>query len=363
MLKKNFPEAVARNTLFLQRNLNDGVLFRAHVKNNPYAAQEERDDEWTDRECLSVSDREWVIESCRRAVSVYRDVDDDTIPEAYPTAHFGESVYSAMLGGDVRFVGNGYQTCSGAKPLLREAADLESLRDYEKNRWVTVFAESARYFAKAAGGDFTLRYFITIDALNLAVELLGSTEAYYALYENEDLLKKIMEFGVGYNHWFYTFQKQIYEANNRAALGNDFYDLYDRTWHSVDAYDVCDPAMYAAFGFEYQQELIARTGGGMLHTHGTGLLRLLPYITKLKGLSALQIGRDLYSGEELEISHLRDIRRATGDIPLRTSVSVEEFINGVKERSLPGGVEYNCAVETVDEANRLAAIAKEYRAY
>ena len=99
----------------------------------------------------------------------------------------------------------------------------------------------------------------------------------------------------------------------------------------------------------------------MPHTHRTGLLRILPHIAKLRGLGVLQIGRDLYSGEWLAFDHLPEIRKMTGDIPLRYHVGVEEFENGIKNKALPGGVEYLCEVKTIDEANRLAYLAKEYR--
>jgi len=112
---------------------------------------------------------------------------------------------------------------------------------------------------------------------------------------------------------------------------------------------------------EYQQALINKVGGGRLHTHGTGLLGLLPYISQLKGLGTMQIGRDLHHEEELSIEHLPHIRKATGDTPLMVHVSEKEFLDGIKNRTLPGGTEYHCAVKSIEDANRLAGMAKEYK--
>jgi hypothetical protein len=363
MYKKNHQEAVERNKLFLQRKLMNGILLKTAVRENPYVKPENRDNTWTDRECLAVTDKEWVISDCRLKARVYQDIDDDTITEAYPTAHFGESFYSAMLGGKIRFVGSEYYTCSGADPLVKNEVDIEKLGCYEYNNWTNIFKESASFFAKETKGDFWLKYLITIDSLNLAVELLGTTEAYSMINDDKNLLRKIMAFGVDYNDWFYRFQKKIYEENNKAALGDDeLYDLYDKTWYNIDAYDICSPETYKEMGFEYQQALINKVGGGMLHTHGTGLLRILPLISRLKGISVMQVGRDLEANKEISFEHLASIREATGDTPLRINVSTEEFLDGIKNRNLPGGAEYTCNVKDIEEANRLAYMAKEYRA-
>ena len=362
MLKLNYQEAVERNKRFLKRQMMDGILFSALVAQNPYAAPEERDTTWKDRPCLAITDKEWVLEDCHRKATIYLDIDDDTIPEGYPTLHFGESVYVYLLGGEVRFVGSEYHTCSGAKPMITCVEDLDKLRDYKDNEYVRTFRKIAEYFAANTNSNFWLKYLITIDALNLAVELLGTTEAYIAVHDNEALLRKIMEFGCEYNEWFYRLQKAIYAENNKAALEDkELYELYDKTWYSIDAYDICRPETYAKLGFEYQQELINRVGGGMLHTHGTGLLKLMPEIAKLKGLSMLQIGRDLYSGEELAFEYVRQFREITGDTPLTTYISEQEFLEGIKNKTLPGGTLYTCWVKDTETANKLAYMAKEYR--
>ena len=100
----------------------------------------------------------------------------------------------------------------------------------------------------------------------------------------------------------------------------------------------------------------------MLHTHGTALMEMLPLISQLKGLGVMQIGRDMKGSEpELGMEHLLNIRKITGDTPLRINVNVQEFLEGVKNKTLPGGAEYFCNVKDINEANKLANIAKEYK--
>jgi len=361
-MMKNRQETIARNRLFLKRQLTDGILFKSVVTNNPFALTDVRDNEWKERECLAVSDKEYVIKHCKAQAQVYRHIDDDTIEEGYPTLHFGESFYSAMLGGQIKFVGTASHTCSGASPIIFGHEDMERLKGYENSPWTKTFEESARYFARETDGDFWLQYIITIDALNLVVELLGTTEAYAKVIEDESLIRKIMDFGVEFNEWFYKLQKGIYQENNRCALACDeLYELYDKTWYSIDAYDLTSTDVYKKLGFEYQQELIKRVGGGVLHTHGTGLLKHLPMLAKLQGLSILQLGRDLYNGEEVSPGEFLKVRKAAGDIPLRIYINKEEFQNGIKNRTLPGGAEYICRVNDIEEANKLAYMAKEYK--
>lgn len=100
MYKKNFKEAAERNKLFLKRKLTDEILFIAEdIKNYPYMVKDNRDETWKESECLSVSEKEWVIESCRRQAKAYQDIDDDSITSGYPTFHFGESFYSTVSRG------------------------------------------------------------------------------------------------------------------------------------------------------------------------------------------------------------------------------------------------------------------------
>lgn len=44
------------------------------------------------------------------------------------------------------------------------------------------------------------------------------------------------------------------------------------------------------------------------------------------------------------------------------NVKSNEFINGIRNKNLPGGAEYWCSVKDSEEANMLAYMAKEYRA-
>ena len=118
------------------------------------------------------------MEEARRENQAVAHLPDDSLPNAYPTAHFGESIFSAMLGGRIQFVGTGAHTCSGAEPLLTDWGDLAKLRYGPDMPWTRRYLDSLRAAAQSGPPDMFFWHFVTIDTLNLVVELRGSTEAY-----------------------------------------------------------------------------------------------------------------------------------------------------------------------------------------
>jgi len=61
------------------------------------------------------------------------------------------------------------------------------------------------------------------------------------------------------------------------------------------------------------------------------------------------------------LSFERDFGPHLREVGARTDVSEEEFCDGIK-KSLPGGAEYLRWVKGIGTADRLADMAKEYRA-
>jgi len=78
------------------------------------------------------------------------------------------------------------------------------------NYWVKFIQTALKHFCELADGKMLLVPIIAMDALNLAVELMGSTEAYTAVYEDPELLHKIMDFGIEYMTYIHKIQDDIY---------------------------------------------------------------------------------------------------------------------------------------------------------
>jgi hypothetical protein len=49
---------------------------------------------------------------------------------------------------------------------------------------------------------------------------------------------------------------------------------------------------------------------------------------------------------------VRELKRRMAPIPISVSIPEEEFLRGLKDRRLPGGVLYLTSAESVDAANR-----------
>jgi hypothetical protein len=324
-MKKNLREVMDRWLRLVQRQMPHEILLSVSLPRSP-AAQAEfegRDQTWKERDCLCNSDAEWVVRQCQLNAETTNAIEDDTLPSASPHVHFGESVYSGLLGGKIRYIGSASHTCSGAEPLLP-----------------------------------------TWDA----VELRGTTQAYTDLFAFPDELRRLMEFGIELNEWFLRHQERVIGPHNRAVSGG--HPLTGRgpmqgtVSESVDAYTLCHPRTYVDFGLDYQGRLLQRIGGAMMHMHGTAVFDLLPHVAKLKGLLAVQVGNDLHGGESFPLlPRLREARSLAGDVPLdRLRLSAEELELGIRARLLVGNAHYVVPCESPDQARRYIEMARNYRA-
>ena len=369
-MKKNLREVLDRWLRLVRRQMPHEILLSVPLPPSPAvrAEREGRDQIWKDRDCLCNSDPEWVVRQCRLNAEATNAIEDDSFPTASPHVHFGESVYSGLLGGKIRYIGTASHTCSGAEPLLPTWDGLDKLRLDDDNPVLQQVLKILELAASNSGQEFFLNHFILIDALNLAVELRGTTQAYVDLFACPDELRRLMEFGIELNEWFVRHQQRVIRPHNRAVSGGHPLTGHGPMWgtlsESIDAYTLCHPRVYLDFGLEYQSRLLQRIGGGMMHTHGTAVFDLLPHVAKLRGLLGTQVGNDLHAGETFPLlPRLRDARALAGDVPLvRLRLSAEEFERGIEGRLLVGNAHYVVPCETPDQARRYIDMARNYRA-
>jgi hypothetical protein len=376
MYKIPHVPAMDRHVALYRRQMQDQILVSFMVSKRPEeigdylpVAARGAGQEWMDRPCRAEADMEGIMEEARQEHQALAHLPDDGLPSAYPTAHFGESIFSAMLGGSIRFVGTSAHTCSGAEPLLADWGDLPKLRYGSDMPWTRRYLKSLRAAADLDASEMFFWHFVTIDTLNLAVELRGSTEAYLDIVDSPVELAGLMRFGVDYARWFYQLEREIIGPHNLAVARGHCYareaPYIGLPWSSVDAYLLCDSRVYREMGLSYHARFFESCGGGAMHTHGARLLELLPIIVEIPALTAVQVGRDLPDGRELPLLDLLpELRRIAGDIPLiRCLLWQEEFERGLREHRLVGGSHYivRCPALETDQISRWMEQVYTYR--
>ncbi len=390
LYKGDARQTIERLTAFWKRKAQDRILFWALVRNPSWDRYLEAHGYPPDyrvaapghaltyfpegvpgrrTECLCLCSPQQVMEMIDAQQKLCAELDDDSLPVGYPNLHFGEGVFAGFIGAPVQFSGNGVYTWSAAeKPPLQDWDELETvLARPIQEPWGSSFAGMARYAAEHANGCFGLRTFICVDALNLAVEWRGSTTAYLDLHDAPDCLQRIMERGVTLNAEMVELERREYREYNRRTFEDEEFcalaPAFETPILGVDAYTLTNPLVYRDLGMAYQQRLIDILGGCHMHMHGTRLYKLLPLVAQLRGLISIELADDgLREGEPPPIDCLRHIRdQITGDIPLIVHCTREQFVTGLADRSLAGGVEY-CVrgVQDVNDANVLAARARDY---
>ena len=176
---QKFKNAIDRRIAFHNGEMQNEILLTLSLPDTSYDwyGRDKHNDLWTERECYIVdpNHRIALINDYIKRIEARPMIDDDYVPVEYPTLHLGESYCAAMLGADVTFYGMGKYTCSGAKPLITSAKDLDKLVIDPGNYWIKFIQSALKHFCELADGKMLFVPIISIDALNLAVELMGST--------------------------------------------------------------------------------------------------------------------------------------------------------------------------------------------
>ncbi|MHB9032592.1 MAG: uroporphyrinogen decarboxylase/cobalamine-independent methonine synthase family protein [Anaerolineae bacterium] len=370
--KANAADTLARLRRFLTRGMQDGILATLPVAPDQAAtaaAWQAFDARWGIRnedDDRPFPSNEEIYDRMLIGLAERSRVPDDSLPVLYSTLDLGEGMVSAMYASPIRYLHRRHQPAfSFSTPLLAGGyAAMNGLQFSLDGRWPRRLLEINRFFEEHAAGRFAQHPFLTLDALNFAVEMRGATRAYSDIYEFPRELAQLMELGLDFNI-------RVQEA--QAALipgfqGGSF--VWLAGWApfaraislSVDAYVVCSVKTYEEFGFEYNRRLVEHFGHGMLHFH-CNRADLAQAVAQIPGLELFQYGAGLPSGPA-DYSFLPAMRRAVGSIPLQVSYPLAEFLEALDARTLPPNVWYmvDHGSLTADEANRVMDRVRAYRA-
>ncbi len=369
--KRNVEEILERRRRFFSRRMQDSILVCLPVKIDI-------DDEW------AAFDKKWCkyplseerpfpsIEEIYEGRLIhynekYGALEDDGLPVMYSSLSAGESVVAAIFGQPIRFYNTGRGVVSKADTVLPDYSRLSGLSFSPDNEWWRRVLSIQEYFEKRAMGRFAQHPFLTMDALNFAVEMRGTTQAYLDIYEYPEELKRLMEIGLDYNIRFQEAQMSVIRNQGGGCfvwLGG-WVPFPKAIALSVDAYVMCSVEHYVNFGFDYQRRLIEHFGHGLMHFH-CNRADLAAEVAKLPGLELFQFGGDPKDPVP-EIERLPEIRKAVGDVPIMCFCDLGEFKRRLAARALMPNVWYVLEAKSepymsIDDANRLMDAVRTYRA-
>lgn len=290
-------------------------------------------------------------------------LEDDRIPAIYPW-QYDQGIYGALFGAAIHVNRGGPPGCasSTSSPLEgRTYAELLRLAATPDEAWIRRLETDLREVAALDGGRWGIAVPITIDGLNLAMQIRGN-QTMLDIYDCPHELKQFLQAGVDLNIRLVERQRK---AINRTLEGG-VCDYFNGGWMprqgipmSVDSYSFCHPDVYVEFGLPYQQQLIDHFGGGNFHIHGNGR-HMLSQFARLRGCvvtSLFDDGSDIRAMDALE-----EIKRQAGSVTPVVACPTDRFVRQLKERSLVGGIYYTVGpVESIAKANRLMEDVRNYR--
>lgn len=291
-------------------------------------------------------------------------LEDDSIPYAYPS-EFDQGLYGGLLGGDVRFLcitdqgsnSSGWIS-SMVPPLLQNWSEFDSLQFNEGHPWWTRYCSQLEIMSEAARGKFGIGHLTVIDSLNFAYELVGGTMTYLSLHDAPEMLRKTIDFAFRLNVRIHrTFFDMVPDLDG----GTCGFVLPWIPGHvlseSVDPFHMTSVADFETWGVEPIERIFREFDGGVLHLHGNGG-HLLESVCQLSGLKAIRLSKDWPD----VLTALPNLRKRAGDIPLTVDVDFPEFVEGLRQHTLTGGVFYNVSGQmNTSTANACMEEVRSYR--
>jgi hypothetical protein len=290
-------------------------------------------------------------------------LEDDWVPAVYPW-QYDQGIYGTLFGAPMHLNRGVPPGCASSTSYPLEDKTYEELlrlASAPDDSWVRRLESDLRDVSALTGGRWGVAVPITIEGLNLAMQIRGN-QTMLDIHDCPRELKQFLQAGVALNINLVERQRT---AINRTWDGG-VCDWFNAGWMplqgipmSVDCYSFCHPDVYAEFGLPYQQQLIDHFGGGNFHIHGNGRY-LLPQLAKLKGCVVSAIcddGSDVPAMDELE-----KIKRQAGPVTPVVNCPASRFVKQLREKSLTGGVYYVVGqVESIEDANRLMESVRNYR--
>ena len=366
--KHNSEQALDRLFEFYNRRMQDQILAHIWVPvPNPVVENEPQDPEADvvkERDPVSWKRPHLMLEGMRayvRSVASRENYDDRTVPSCSPAHGFEGGLETVMLGGKVKWIGTLYHTYGvPEEPLIKNYDEFDWRLPSEDNIWLQRFLDSFRYMVERANGEFAVNYVCVIDAMNLAVQLRGTEQAYLDMYDHPDELHRLMEWGYELNKYLYDRAMAILKPYNDSLYGEHPIKKYSSVpAMSVDAYSLCASGALSKWGLDQLSRFSTYTGGGNFHIHENGR-QVIEEFVKIKDVMNCHFSDG--AGYPRTFDMRWDIRRRMQDVPMSIACSKDELIQGLRQRDLPGNTMYGSYGGTIEEAREIMKMVRDYRA-
>ena len=222
-------------------------------------------------------------------------IDDDSIPSTCP--RFGIAEHSAWAGTKVHLQEN----TSLPEPIIRDWADLDSLRLSEAAPWFQYMKKGYDYLRSRKDGTFLLSVRGTEMPMDLANALRGD-DIFMDFLADKEPAHRLLAWCVTGLRWYYNHLLSWADEIDGGQLL-----FYTSSWlgprplgHvSNDAAMLCSREVYEEFGYPYEVQLMEGFGRLFYHVH-TEKMHFLPKAATLPRLTFMEMTPDPKSPDPIE---------------------------------------------------------------
>ena len=357
LYKKNYREVIARLKDLYSGGGRDRIYAKMEI---PNPAIEKMKCELKDgpAPCPDLEER---ADFWDEMLSAYGDLRDDSIPCAY-ISEADQGLAGGMLGGEVRFL---LDTATGwvssmAPPFAESVRDIYTYKIDINNKWYRYYDEELKIFRRKAGDKFGVSHWCSLDGLHLLAEMRGFTETYYAMIDDPDACRYVINFA---SALALTLQNRFFEVVGLFEGGtcsNMAQWLPGRCISgSVDMYHLASANLFEEWGREHIQKMINCFDGAVLHIHSNGH-HLIEHISSLKNLKAILLLDDEWNTPAYQdMERLDPLREG---VPYCIAIPFEAFTDRLTKGELYPNVFYTVSgVPDTETANLLMKDVIEYR--
>ena len=359
LYKKNSQEVIARLTdLYTGKGL-DKIYAKMHIP-NPILEKSKREYKGGRSEYPDIEER---IAFWDNTLSIYSDLEDDSIPSAY-LSEFDQGLYGALVGAEIRFLYNASRgtIASMVSPFVEDLDEVGDFKPDAENIWFKRYVKQVKLYADRAKNKFGVSHFILIDGLNFLMELRGGTNVYYDIVDVPEKVRFVMDFALKLNEWVVNHFFDITGLVNGGTCSNFVQWIPGRVVsESVDPFHLASVDTFEEWGREPVQRMFDKYDGGIVHLHSNGH-HLMENVSTLRGLKCIVLLDEEFGTPVFVYKKLEQLNMKRGKIPLHVSIPYDVFADRLAKRELLTNVFYNVLnVPDMNCANKTMAEVKKYK--